>query len=385
MTNVTCMLLMIILLFASFKIHPTLNAGNRWLGVRVDFVAALAVSLVALICSFTRGWANASLVGLAVTHSISMSGALAWAVRSGTLMETQVCFVLLLSPAPFLNTPLTQMNSVERIISLLNLPTEAELVTYVPRGWPSQGAISFENVSVRYRPNLPPVLQSLSLSIRPREKIGIVGRTGAGKSTLLATLLRLVEVSEGCVLIDGVDIATLGLETLRRAIAVIPQEPTLFSGKLRDNLDPFHEHDDEALWSVLRRSRLFDAVQALEGRLDAVVAENGDNFSVGQRQLLCLARALLRQCQIVVLDEATASVDVETDALIQRLIREEMKEQTVLTIAHRLETILDYDRVVVMQNGQVVETDAPGVLMRNPKSLFYLMTRSLASKQEKQI
>lgn len=272
------------------------------------------------------------------------------------------------------------MNAVERIVALLNLPTEAELVTYVPRDWPSQGAVSFENVTVRYRAHLPPVLRGLSLAIRPREKVGIVGRTGAGKSTMLATLLRLVEVSEGSVLIDGVDVATLGLETLRHAIAVIPQEPTLFSGKLRDNLDPFGEHADEALWTALRRARLHEVVRALEGGLSATVAENGDNFSAGTRQLLCLARALLRQCRVVVLDEATASVDVETDALIQRLIREEMREQTVLTIAHRLETILDYDRVVVMQDGQVAESGAPGELMRAPQSLFAQMTRSLAAR-----
>ncbi|KAM3568005.1 hypothetical protein VYU27_009863 [Nannochloropsis oceanica] len=229
---------------------------------------------------------------------------------------------------------------------------------------------------MRYREDTDPILQGFTAAIRPKEKVGIVGRTGAGKSSLFVGLLRLVEMEHGSVEIDGVDISKVGLSTLRSAISVIPQDPVLFSGTIRTNLDPFQAYDDAALWSALRKASLEDALRSSPLGLDQPVSEYGENLSSGQRQLLCLARALLRRSKILLLDEATSSVDQATDQLIQETIRREFVDCTVLTIAHRLETILDSDRILVMRNGRLVEFDRPHVLLNRSNSLFAELVRS---------
>lgn len=216
-----------------------------------------------------------------------------------------------------------------------------------------------------YRPNLPLVLRGLTMHIKGGERIGVVGRTGAGKSSIMATLFRLVELSGGSITIDNIDIATIGLHDLRSRLAIIPQDPTLFKGTIRSNLDPFNEHTDLELWSALRQSDLISADAVLDdpspGRihLDGVVEDEGLNFSLGQRQLMALARALVRGSQIIVCDEATSSVDMETDEKIQNTIREGFKGKTLLCIAHRLKTIINYDRICVMDQGQIAELDTP--------------------------
>ena len=239
-----------------------------------------------------------------------------------------------------------------------------------PADWPQAGGIAFDNVVLQYRPELPPVLKNVSFSVRPREKVGIVGRTGAGKSTLLLALFRILECQEGQVTIDSVDISAVGLKTLRSRLAIIPQDPVLFVGTVRSNLDPFGASEDHQLWETLERVHLKPFVQALPDRLDSEVVDNGENFSVGQRQLMCIARALLRNSKILVLDEATSSVDIETDNLVQQTIREAFSDCTVLTIAHRLNTIIDSDRIMVMDAGQLVEYDSPSVLLDNPSSFL---------------
>ena len=265
----------------------------------------------------------------------------------------------------------------------------------LPYNWPAEGRIEFINAKLRYRPGLPLVLKGLNISIPAQAKVGVVGRTGAGKSTLMVALLRLVELDSGCIKIDGVDIRSVGLKTLRSKIAVIPQDPVLFSGSVRTNLDPFDEFDDDRLFEVLQHVGLYSSVVKNysstslsshysgdtsnvggKGRaqpiksLSEAVTEGGTNFSVGQRQLMVIARAMLTGAQVVIMDEATASVDGETDARIQRVFREEFKNATCITVAHRLNTIMDSDLVLVMDDGRAAEFDKPSSLLSREGGLF---------------
>jgi ABC-type multidrug transport system fused ATPase/permease subunit len=288
------------------------------------------------------------------------------------------------------------MNSVERLLYYgTQLEEEAPLKTIdVPKSWPDKGEIIFDNVEMRYRAGLPLVLQGLSMHIRGGERIGIVGRTGAGKSSIMSTLFRLVELSGGHITIDGLDISTIGLQDLRSRLAIIPQDPTLFRGTVRSNLDPFGEHTDLELWSALRQADLVpadagpttstteaaatdaannnNAIKDAPGRitLDSVVEEDGLNFSLGQRQLMALARALVRGSQIIVCDEATSSVDMETDDKIQATMAQGFKGKTLLCIAHRLRTIIGYDRICVMDKGRIAEMGPPLELWRMEGGIF---------------
>ena len=250
---------------------------------------------------------------------------------------------------------------------LRSLPPEGRRSTAEPdRTWPSQGHVVFSKVTMRYRDNTPTVFRDLSFEIKPRCKIGVVGRTGAGKSSLGACLFRLVELESGSISIDDQNIAEVSLERLRSSLSVIPQDPVLFSGTVRYNLDPFDEHDDLTIWSALESIHMKDKITALSNGLSARVAENGENFSVGERQLLCMVRAVLRGAKILLLDEATANVDTELDALIQKSLREAFHHCTLIIIAHRLSSVLWCDQVLVLEDGGVCRYDAPSVLMREP-------------------
>lgn len=281
-----------------------------------------------------------------------------------------------------------QMMSVERVLEYTELAPETNLrdkgivakkkkdkqeqqdtFVDIPKDWPSDGHIEFKNVYMRYSEESPPVLKGLTMSIRPSEKVGIVGRTGAGKSSLISALFRLSKV-EGVIEIDGINTGTIALEDLRRNISIIPQDPVLFSGTLRRNLDPFNEYSDKFLWEVLEEVELKDAVMANGNGLDNRVLDRGGNYSVGQRQMICLARAILRNNKVLMLDEATANVDPQTDSLIQRTIRTKFAPCTVLTVAHRLNTIMDSDKVLVMDRGRLVEFDHPHILLQNEYGQF---------------
>lgn len=269
----------------------------------------------------------------------------------------------------------TQLVSCERVMEYGKLESEAELKIEgkePPREWPTFGEIVFRKVSLWYSKTMPAVLKDISFEIEPGEKVGIVGRTGAGKSSLVSILFRLVE-PEGVIMIDNVDIQSIGLHDLRTKISIIPQDPVLFSGTIRQNLDPFREYTDDQLWTALRESNLASAVNSMSGKLDAAVTEGGSNLSVGQRQLLCLARALLKNNKILVLDEATANVDQETDAQIQKTIKNQFKECTILTVAHRLNTIIEMDKVLVLDSGRIVEFDEPYLLLKNRNGIFSAM------------
>nr|XP_036222275.1 multidrug resistance-associated protein 1 isoform X5 [Bactrocera oleae] len=337
--------------------YPSLIA-NRWLAVRLEMVGNLII-LFASLFAVLGGQSNPGLVGLSVSYALQVTQTLNWLVRMTSDIETNIV-------------------AVERIKEYGETKQEApwELEnSKVPRDWPMEGQVVFENFKVRYREGLDLVLRGITFTIRGGEKVGIVGRTGAGKSSLTLSLFRIIESAAGRIFIDGVDIATLGLHMLRSRLTIIPQDPVLFSGTLRINLDPFEVKSDDELWKALELSHLKTFVKTLPAGLNHEISEGGENLSVGQRQLVCLARALLRKTRVLVLDEATAAVDLETDDLIQKTIRSEFKECTVLTIAHRLNTIMDSDKVIVLDKGEVTEFASPVELLDNPKSAFYSMAK----------
>jgi ABC-type multidrug transport system fused ATPase/permease subunit len=241
--------------------------------------------------------------------------------------------------------------------------------------WPEKGLIEFRDYATRYRPGLDLALRDLSFTVAPKEKIGIIGRTGAGKSSLSLSLFRIVEAAKGSILIDGVDISSLRLFDLRSRLTIIPQDPVLFAGTVRENLDPFGAFEDADIWQALQHSHLGEHISKMDGKLNAVVLEGGENFSVGQRQLICLARALLRKTTILVLDEATAAIDVETDSIIQETIRRQFAHCTILTIAHRINTVLDSDRILVLDKGSIAEFESPEKLLQDDQSIFYSMAK----------
>lgn len=258
-----------------------------------------------------------------------------------------------------------QMTSVERVLQYTDLDQEPKPEKQPPSNWPSSGRVQFKQMSLRYDPNDPPILINLNIDIQPGWKVGIVGRTGAGKSSLISALFRL-SLIEGNIEIDNIDTGTISLEALRSKVSIIPQDPVLFSATIRNNLDPFKLYSDDALWRALADVELKTSI----GSLDFMVTEAGANFSVGQRQLICLARAILRNNKVLVLDEATANVDPQTDALIQRTIRVKFRECTVLTVAHRLHTVMDSDRILVMDAGCAKEFDYPHMLLQHIDGLL---------------
>ena len=342
-----------------------------WLAIRLELVGTMIITFACVFAVMEHSTMAgneqfAGLAGLSISYALSVTQALNWSVRMSSDLEAN-------------------MISVERIEQYCRLPSEASRQVpgdkeLMDRPWPSEGQIVFLNVQLRYRPNLPLVLKGLNLTIPAKAKVGIVGRTGAGKSTLMVVLMRIVELDSGRVEIDGVDIRTVGLTLLRSRIAVIPQDPCLFQGSVRSNLDPFGDYTDDRLHEVLRRVGLYERQTTTQGKSTATsspvsslsdkVLEGGSNFSVGQRQLLVIARALLRESQIIIMDEATAAVDAETDSRIQKVMRTEFKHATCLTVAHRLNTIMDSTHILVMDAGRAAEFDTPQALLNRPDGLF---------------
>ncbi|PQE11407.1 abc metal ion transporter protein [Rutstroemia sp. NJR-2017a BVV2] len=340
---------------------PSINS-NRWLAVRLEFLGSIIILSAAafVILSISTGThLSPGYVGLVMSYALQITQSLNWIVRQTVEVETNIV-------------------SVERVLEYARLPSEAPEVIHrnrPPISWPASGGVQFNNYSTRYREGLDLVLKNINLDIKPHEKIGVVGRTGAGKSSLTLALFRIIEPSEGNISIDALNTSTIGLLDLRRRLAIIPQDAALFEGTIRDNLDPGHVHDDTELWSVLEHARLKDHVSTMNGGLEAKIQEGGSNLSQGQRQLVSLARALLTPSNILVLDEATAAVDVETDALLQNTLRSPLfSKRTIITIAHRINTILDSDRIVVLEHGVVKEFDTPRKLM-DERGLFWKLVR----------
>uniref|UniRef100_A0A672M398 ABC-type glutathione-S-conjugate transporter n=1 Tax=Sinocyclocheilus grahami TaxID=75366 RepID=A0A672M398_SINGR len=332
--------------------------SNRWLGVRIEFIGNCIVLFAALLAVIGKDKLSPGLVGLSVSYALQVTMSLNWMVRMTSDLESNIV-------------------AVERVKEYSETQTEAPWIVtdkQPPPDWPPKGNVEFVDYSVRYREGLDLVLRNISLKVEGGEKIGIVGRTGAGKSSMTLCLFRLLEAADGEIVIDEVKISEIGLHDLRSKLTIIPQEPVLFSGTLRMNLDPFEKYSDEEVWKALELSHLKRFVSNQTSKLDLECSEGGENLSVGQRQLVCLARALLRKTRILVLDEATAAVDLETDDLIQSTIRTQFEDCTVFTIAHRLNTIMDYTRVLVLDKGQIAEFDTPTNLMAQ-KGIFYGMAK----------
>ncbi|XP_011615233.2 multidrug resistance-associated protein 1 [Takifugu rubripes] len=337
--------------------YPSIVA-NRWLAVRLEFVGNLIVSFAALCAVIARQNLSPGIMGLSISYALQLTASLTWLVRMSSDLETNIV-------------------AVERVKEYSETPKEAEWnhkPSYLPPGWPNKGCIDIRGFSLRYRDDLELAIRNITISVNGGEKVGIVGRTGAGKSSLTLGLFRIIEAAEGHIFIDGVDIGQLGLHDLRSRITIIPQDPVLFSGSLRMNLDPFDMYSDEEIWTSLEYSHLKTFVSGLPNQLNHECSEGGENLSVGQRQLLCLARALLRKTKVLVLDEATAAVDMETDNLIQTTIRSQFEDCTVLTIAHRLNTIMDYSRVLVLDKGELIEFASPSNLIAE-RGAFYQMAK----------
>ncbi|GJJ74307.1 hypothetical protein EMPS_06665 [Entomortierella parvispora] len=342
----------------SNKVYYLIVFGMRWIGIRIFTVGYLLNFAAVAMIVWTRDSISPATAGLVLSYLARLSSELNWAIQCYANVENN-------------------MNSAERLLHYtdsLEQEPPAEILDRKPAAtWPSQGQISFRSVSMRYRDGLPLVLNNISFDIPAGGRVAVVGRTGAGKSSLIQALFRLCPLEEGTVVLDGIETDTIGTRDLRSKIAIIPQDPVLFQGTFRYNLDPLSCHTEQELWQVLETSDLKRYVQQQEGGLDAIVSTNGENLSVGQRQLLCLSRALLAKAKVVVLDEATASVDLATDSLIQKAIRVDFADSTVITIAHRLNTVIDYHRVLVMDQGQVAEYDTPHALLQDRSSAFSKM------------
>ncbi|XP_049951742.1 ATP-binding cassette sub-family C member 4-like [Schistocerca serialis cubense] len=344
--------------------YMTITANTAF-GFCLDVISAIFVSLVILSFLTIDTGAMSGFVGLAIAQSLILTGMLQYGIRQ-------------------LTEVVSQMTSVERVLQYNNIeregPFDSEPGKKPSVHWPTKGEVRFENLSLLYVPTEPPVLRDLDFTIQAGHKVGIVGRTGAGKSSLIAALFRLAKL-EGAIYIDDINTKSVGLHDLRKRISIIPQEPVLFSETIRYNLDPFQEFPDHQIWNALEEVELKDAVDTLEFHVN----EGGSNFSAGQRQLICLARAILRNNKVLVLDEATANVDPQTDSFIQKTIRTKFRDCTVLTIAHRLNTIMDSDKVLVMDSGRMVEYAHPHVLLQIPDGHFTKMVEQTGKSMEAQL
>lgn len=346
------------------RAYYLLVTTNRWLAVRLEFLGTLVVlfSTLFVLMGGLNGTITTGLAGVMVSYALSITQSLNWLVRMASDRESNIVSVERVEE--YSQRIPQEARDPDEFAS--SLPSARAHRDAVPPTWPHEGSIRLVSCCLRYRPGLPLVLSNVTLEIKPREKVGVVGRTGAGKSSMLLALMRLVELTEGSIFVDQVDISSVPLTTLRSRFSIIPQDPVLFTGSLRFNVDPFDTYSDDAVWSSLQRAHLGHFVShEFVGGIHGMVEENGGNLSQGQRQLLCLARALLRKSTVLLLDEATSAVDPVTDRLIQQTIRQEFKNSTILTIAHRLGTIMDYDKILVLDRGCVVEFDSPSALL-NP-------------------
>ncbi|KAK7276926.1 hypothetical protein RIF29_18075 [Crotalaria pallida] len=337
------------------RLKFNIAGAGEWLCFRLDVLSSItfAFSLIFLI-SIPQGIIDPGIAGLAVTYGLNLNIIQAWVIWNLCYLENRII-------------------SVERILQYTCIPSEPPLVIEENRpnpSWPSYGEVDIHNLQVRYAPHLPLVLRGLTCTFCGGLKTGIVGRTGSGKSTLIQTLFRIIDPTAGRIMIDAINISSIGLHDLRSRLSIIPQDPTMFEGTVRSNLDPLEEFSDEQIWEALDKCQLGDEVRKKEGKLDSSVNENGENWSMGQRQLVCLGRVLLKKSKVLVLDEATASVDTATDNLIQQTLRQHFTSSTVITIAHRITSVLDSDMVLLLSQGLIEEYDSPTTLLENKSSSF---------------
>ncbi|XP_022924813.1 putative ABC transporter C family member 15 [Cucurbita moschata] len=342
-------------------------SAMEWLSFRLNVLSnfVFGFSLVLLV-TLPEGIINPSIAGLAVTYGINLN-----------VLQASVIWNICNAE--------NKMISVERILQYSKIKSEAPLVIEncrPPSNWPQDGSICFKNLQIRYADHLPDVLKNISCTFPGRKKVGVVGRTGSGKSTLIQAIFRIVEPREGSIIIDEVDICKIGLHDLRSRLSIIPQDPSMFEGTVRGNLDPLERYTDQEVWEALDKCQLGDLVRAKDEKLNSSVVENGENWSVGQRQLFCLGRALLKKSSILVLDEATASVDSATDGIIQNIISQEFKDRTVVTIAHRIHTVIASDLVLVLSDGRIAEFDSPKMLLKRDDSFFSKLIKEYSTRSQ---
>ena len=321
----------------------------------LELISGIILGVGALVIVFSRNSIDKGLAGNCLVYILTLPETIYKCIFASSNLENS-------------------MVSAERIHAMTSLETETLRIRYkdnllIENSWPQKGCIEFQDFSTKYRPDTDIVLKNINAEIYSNEKIGIMGRTGSGKSSLVNSLFRVIEATEGRIIIDGIDIAEVGLDLLRQKLCVIPQDPALFQGKLRDNIDPLHQFSDK---KILKNINLVQLTLD-NNSLDMDVKENASNFSVGQKQLICIARALLRKCKIIILDEATASIDFKTDILIQNIIKNRFNNCTVLTIAHRINTILESNRIMILDKGRLVEFDTPENLRKIPNSQFNIL------------
>ncbi|KAK8569581.1 hypothetical protein V6N13_046631 [Hibiscus sabdariffa] len=330
-------------------------SANEWLIQRLETLSATVLASAALcMVLLPPGTFSSGFIGMALSYGLSLNMSLVFSIQNQCTIANYII-------------------SVERLNQYMHIPSEAPEVieeSRPPSNWPTVGKVDIRDLQIRYRPDSPLVLRGISCTFQGGHKIGIVGRTGSGKTTLISALFRLVEPAGGKIIVDGIDISTVGLHDLRSRFGIIPQDPTLFNGTVRYNLDPLSQHSDQEIWEVLDKCQLREAVQEKENGLDSLVVEDGSNWSMGQRQLFCLGRALLRRSRVLVLDEATASIDNATDLILQKTIRTEFADCTVITVAHRIPTVMDCTMVLAISDGKLVEYDEPTKLMEREGSLF---------------
>ncbi|PHT87427.1 ABC transporter C family member 10 [Capsicum annuum] len=330
-------------------------AANEWLIQRLETISATVLASSALcMVLLPPGTFSPGFIGMALSYGLSLNMSLVFSIQNQCTLANYII-------------------SVERLNQYMHIPSEAPEVVKEnrpPVNWPTRGKVEIQDLQIRYREDSPLVLRGINCTIEGGHKIGVVGRTGSGKTTLIGALFRLVEPSDGRILVDGIDISKIGLHDLRSRFGIIPQDPTLFNGTVRYNMDPLCQHTDEEIWEVLGKCQLKEPVEEKEKGLDSLVVEDGSNWSMGQRQLFCLGRALLRKAKILVLDEATASIDNATDMILQKTIRTEFANSTVITVAHRIPTVMDCTMVLAISDGKLVEYDEPMKLMKKEGSLF---------------
>ena len=356
------------------KFFYTFWMCTSWVTARLEAATSFVLLAIAILAVNFGDVVSPVTLGLALSYSLMLTALFQRAVQVSIDMAVY-------------------MTSAERVMEYMEIDPEPNVITSSPNsssnnnnngtdgvkmcaGWPTSGVVEFRNVWMKYRDN-PPVLRGISFISSAGERIGICGRTGAGKSSLMTALFRVAPLDGGVILVDGIDCARVPLQQLRSALAIIPQDPVLFTGNIRFQLDPFAQYSDAALWAALNQVGMADFVRSSQEKLEEIVLEGGENLSQGQRQLLCIARALLRKSRVLVMDEGTSAVDPQTDELIQKVLKESATREgtTVLTIAHRLETIIDFDRILVLGQGEVLEFDSPHALLSNPDSVFSGMMR----------
>lgn len=344
-------------------------AAMKWLLMRLDAFCCITYTLLLVLSMYFRHSIDPAITGLAVTYGLTLNSNLLGVIWCLCHLETK-------------------MISVERILQYMTIPSEAPLIIQENRpdsSWPSRGEIDIHNLQVRYAPHLPLILHGVTCTFPAKMKIGIVGRTGSGKSTLIQALFRVVEPTTGCIVIDGIDISSIGLQDLRSRLSIIPQDPTMFEGTIRSNLDPLEQCTDAQIWDTLEKCQLGDEVRKMDRKLDSFVHENGENWSMGQRQLVCLGRVLLKKSKVLILDEATASVDTKTDNLIQHTLKHHFSDCTLVTIAHRISSVLDSDMVLLLSHGLVKEYDSPARLLENKSSSFSKLVAEYTSRSSNSV